>query len=103
VEELQRMDAISDPRALDECVAELNEDERRAVRRYWEQVIREEWVPSTRRTPRPVSLPELDERRERRSARRAVARIAAAGRVARLRRPARPVVAAAAFGPGEAA
>jgi hypothetical protein len=71
------------------------------VRRYWEQVICEEWVPAARPMPRSVPLAELDERRERRAARRAVARIAAAGRVARLRRPA-PVVASG-FGSGEAA
>ena len=96
------MSTTKDCAALAECVAQLSEEERRAVRRYWEQVIREEWVPATRPVPRAVSLAELDERRERRSARRAVARITAAGRVARLRRPARPVVAGG-FGPGEAA
>lgn len=68
--------------ALTDCVAPLDEDNRRAVRRYWEQVIREEWVPSVRPAPRAVPLAELDERRERRAARRAVARIAAAGRLA---------------------
>src|SRR5262245_31408478 len=96
------MSTTKDGAALVECVAPLSDDERRAVRRYWEQVIREEWVPAGRPAPRPVLLAELDERRERRSARRAVARIAAAGRVAQLR-PARPVVAVGGFGPGEAA
>lgn len=67
------MDAISDPRALDDCVVPLDEEGRKAVRRYWEQVIREEWVPAARPVPRAVSLAELDERRERRSTRRAVA------------------------------
>ncbi|MGQ0574465.1 MAG: hypothetical protein ACT4RN_09695 [Pseudonocardia sp.] len=66
---------------LAECVVPLDDEGRRAVRRYWEQVIREEWVPATRRAPRAVPLAE-DGRRERREARRAVARIAAAGRVA---------------------
>lgn len=97
------MDAISDPRALDECVVALDEEGQKAVRQYWEQVIREEWVPSARPVPRAVSLAELDERRDRRSARRAVARIAAAGRVAQLRRPAVPAAASGEFGPGEAA
>lgn len=67
---------------LAECVRPLDEDGRRAVRRYWEQVIWEEWVRSVRPARRAVSLAELDGRRERRQARRAVARIAAAGRLA---------------------
>lgn len=67
---------------LAECVAPLDEEGRRAVRRYWEQVIREEWVPSVRPASRAVSLAELDERRERREVRRAMARVAAAGRLA---------------------
>ena len=75
------MDSMTDPAALTECVTPLDEVDRRAVRRYWEQVIREEWVPPVRRVPRPVPLAE-DSRRERRAARRAVARIAAASRVA---------------------
>lgn len=68
------------PADLDECVVPLDEEGRRAVRRYWEQVIREEWCPPVRRVPRAVPLAE-DGRRERREARRAVARIAAASRV----------------------
>ena len=70
----------TDPAALDECVRPLDQEGRRAVLRYWEQVIREEWVPPARRAPRPVPLAE-DRRRERREARRAVARIAAASRL----------------------
>ena len=70
----------TDPAGLDECVRPLDEEGRRALRRYWEQVIREEWVPPLRRVPRPVPLAE-DGRRERREARRAVARIAAASRL----------------------
>jgi hypothetical protein len=69
------MEATHDPAALAECIAPLDEDGRRAVRQYWEQVIREEWVPPSRRVPRAVSLAELDERRERREARRAVAAV----------------------------
>jgi len=76
------MKSTTDPAALAECIAPLNEEDRRAVRRYWEQVIREELLP-VRRAPRAVPLAE-DGRRERRAARRAVARIAAAGR-ARVR------------------
>jgi hypothetical protein len=68
------------PAALTECTAPLPEAARRAVCQYWEQVIREEWVPSVRRRPRAVPLRE-DGRRERREARRAVSRIAAASRV----------------------
>ncbi len=70
-----------DVAALTECVVPLDEEGRRAVRRYWEQVIWEEWEPPARRVPRPVPLAE-DGRRERREARRAVARIAAASRTA---------------------
>jgi hypothetical protein len=66
--------------ALADCVVPLDEEDRRAVRRYWKQVIREEWCPPVRRVPRAVPLP-TDGRRERREARRAVARIAAASRV----------------------
>jgi hypothetical protein len=94
---------IVDLRALLDCVAPLSEKDRRAVRRYWEQVIREEWLPAVRPMPRSVPLAELDERRERRSARRAVARIAAAGRVAQLRRLAPSMATSGEFGPGEAA
>lgn len=73
------MDSTTNGAALAECVAPLDEDARRAVRQYWEQVIREEWAPLVRRMPRAVPLAE-DGRRERREARRAIARIAAAGR-----------------------
>ena len=68
------MDAIQDLASLDECVAPLADEDRRALRRYWEQVIREEWVPPAKRAPRPVPLAE-DGRRERREARRAVATV----------------------------
>jgi hypothetical protein len=69
------MEAKHDAAALAECIAPLDEEDRRAVRRYWEQVIREELVPAVRVVPRPVPLEELDERRERRAARRAVASV----------------------------
>lgn len=74
------MDSTVDPGALAECIAPLGDEDRRAVRRYWERVIWEEWVPPERRAPRPVPLAE-DGRRERRDARRAIARIASASRV----------------------
>ena len=70
-----------DPAELADCVVPLDEESRRSLRRYWELVIREEWVPPSRQAPRPVPLAE-DGRRERREARRAIARIAAASRVA---------------------
>jgi hypothetical protein len=78
------MNGKIDPLVLDGCVRPLDEDDRRELRRYWEQVIREEWVPPSRWKPRAVPLAG-DGRRERRQAHRAVARIAAAGRLARLR------------------
>ena len=65
------MDSTTEGAVLAQCAAPLDEAGRRAVRAYWEQVIREEWVPPVRRMPRAVSLAELDERRERRAARRA--------------------------------
>lgn len=71
------MEGTTSPVGLAECVVALDDEGRRAVRRHWEQVIREEWVPPARRAPRPVPLAE-DGRRERREARRAVARIVAA-------------------------
>ena len=74
--------------ALADCVVPLDEEDRRAVRRYWEQVIQEEWAPSAQPAPRAVPLPE-DGRRERREARRSVARIAAAGRRRSGRSPGR--------------
>ena len=86
--------------ALADCVAPLDDEGRRAVRRYWEQVIREEWVPAERGVQRAVPLAE-DGRRERREARRAVARVAAAGRLApvvALRSPAVPVAGVATAG-----
>lgn len=89
-----------DAAALAECTAPLDDEQRQALRQYWEQVIREEWVPPARRTPRPVPLAE-DGRRERREARRAIARIAAAGRVAVVHEL--PVVRAAQPSAGEAA
>ena len=78
------MDSTSSLSVPMECMAPLDDEDRRAVRRYWERVIREEWVPPERRVPRAVPLPE-DSRRERREARRAVARIAAASRTVRMR------------------
>lgn len=65
--------------ALAECTALLNEEGRRAVRRYWDQVVREEWVAPSRGVPRLVLI---ESGRERREARRAMARVAAAGRLA---------------------
>jgi hypothetical protein len=65
---------------LANCLGPLADDERRALRRYWDQVIREEWIPAERQAPRLVPLPELDERRERRRARRAFSLIAGAAR-----------------------
>lgn len=93
----------NDEQIYRERFAPLSEGEQRAVRRRWEQLIREEWVPAVRPMPRSVPLAELDERRERRSARRAVARIAAAGRVAQVRRLAPSMAISGGFGPGEAA
>jgi hypothetical protein len=58
----------------------LDDDERRVLRRYWDQVIREEWIPAERQAPRLVPVPELAERRERRRARRAMTLIAGAAR-----------------------
>jgi hypothetical protein len=74
------MSSTTDVAAQIDCMSPLDEDGRRAVRRYWELVIREELLP-VRMVPRAVPLAE-DGRRERREAGRAVARIAAAGRVA---------------------
>ena len=94
------MNSTTHPADLAECVVPLDEEGRRSVRRYWEQVIREEWVPAERGVPRAVPLAE-DGRRERREARRAVARIAAAGRLApvvALRSPAVWVAGAATTG-----
>ena len=94
------MSSTIQPAELAECVVPLDEDGRRAVRRYWEQVIREEWVPAERGVQRAVPLAE-DGRRERREARRAVARVAAAGRLApvvALRSPAVPVAGVATAG-----
>lgn len=60
---------------LDECVAPLDDEGRRALRRYWSQVVWEEWVPpAARREPSPVSA--AAEGRRRREARRAMARVA---------------------------
>lgn len=66
--------------ALMECIAPLNEEDRRALHAYWSQVIWEEWLPPVRRVPSPVPS-EADTRRERREARRAVARIVAASQM----------------------
>jgi hypothetical protein len=74
---------IDDAGALADCIAPLDAEQRSALRGYWEQVIREEWVPPTERVPARPAMAGLDERRARREARRAMARIAQAGRVDR--------------------
>lgn len=76
------MDSTTDVATLADCVAPLDEDGRRAVRRYWERVIQEEWVAPSRRMP-GLTLFDGSGRRGR-EARRAVARIAAAGRLGSL-------------------
>lgn len=68
------MSRTTDAAAMAECIAPLDDESRRALRRYWEQVIREEWIPAARQAPRPVPLDE-DLRRERRAARRAAAAV----------------------------
>jgi hypothetical protein len=70
-----RMSSCVSPAALAECIAPLDEEGRRALRRYWEQVIREEWMPTPRPVPRALPLAE-DGRRERRQVRRAVDEVA---------------------------
>lgn len=80
------MDSTIDAAGLADCVAPLDEEDRAALRRYWDEVIGEVWSAlHARPVPRPVPLAELDERRARRQARRAMARVAAAGRVAAVR------------------
>lgn len=67
-----------DPAELADCVVPLDEEGRRALRRYWERVIREEWVsPRQRTTPSP--RPSEDGQRRLRGARRAVAHTATTG------------------------
>jgi hypothetical protein len=75
------MDSEIDPAVLAECVVPLHEEDRCVVRRYWEQVIREEWVPPVRQRPARVSLGELDERRGRRAARRSLALVTRTGQI----------------------
>jgi hypothetical protein len=70
-----------DARALSDRIGPLDEEGRRAVRRYWEQVIREEWVPPSRQRPARVSMGELDERRGRRAARRSLSLVTRSGQV----------------------
>lgn len=71
---------INDPASLADCVAQLDDAGRRAVRRYWERVIREEWVPPSRWERR--TAPVDGAARQSREARRAMARVAASGRLA---------------------
>ncbi|NMI01054.1 hypothetical protein [Pseudonocardia acidicola] len=79
------MKSHADSAALADCITPLDEEDRAALERYWDQVIEEVWSAVPLRPGSPVvSLTELDERRERREARRAMARIAAAGRVAQV-------------------
>ena len=77
------MDGL-DPAGLADCTVVLGLEHRRAVREYWDQVIREEEVPAGQRVYCPPSLEELDERRARRRARRGLASVT---RLARVRRP----------------
>lgn len=86
------MDSTTDPADLDQRMGQLADDDRRAVRLHWEQVVREELVPAPERVPRTVSLAELEERKERRQARRAMALVV---RLASLPTSAEPV----AYGP----
>lgn len=67
--------SIPDPAELAECIAPLNDEERRALRQYWERVIREEWISASRIPPRTVPEPDLEERRARRAARRSMAAV----------------------------
>lgn len=39
----------ADGMALAECIAPLDDEDRRAVHRYWDRVIWEEWVPPVAR------------------------------------------------------
>ncbi|MGD9528486.1 MAG: hypothetical protein AB7L91_16805 [Dehalococcoidia bacterium] len=79
------MDRNTDPEALAECVAPLDDECREVLQRYWDRVIEEVWaVLPAKPVPSPASMTEWAERRERREARRAMARIAAAGRIARV-------------------
>lgn len=61
--------------ALVECVAQLNDEDRRAVRRYWDEVTREVWDSLVEQETAGVSLYGIA-CRERREARRAIARVA---------------------------
>jgi hypothetical protein len=70
------MNSTIHPLDLDQCTTPLDDNDLRALRQYWEQVI-DELCPLPRRAPRAVPLP-TDGRRERREVRRTVSRIAAA-------------------------
>lgn len=88
---------------LAECIAPLDEEDRHALRRYWDRVIWEEWTAPVPRSPRTVSLAELEERRQRRETRRAMTRVAAAARTASVLTFPRPAGSAPVRHGGEAA
>lgn len=74
------MKNATDPAVLAECVGQLDDEDGRAVRRYWYRVVRE---VAAEPVVVPVGYPvpfAADVRRERRETRRAFARIVAAGR-----------------------
>jgi len=80
---------------LAECVKPLDQVERRAVCRYWDQVVQEASAgPVVRSVGYPVPFVD-DIRRERREARRALARVVSAGQPHVLAVQAAPVDVAA--------
>ncbi|MGD9526967.1 MAG: hypothetical protein AB7L91_18565 [Dehalococcoidia bacterium] len=76
------MNNTTDPAALAECVALLDDEDREVLHRYWDRVIEEAWsaVP-VHPVLTAVPLAELDERRRRRQARWAMAQVAPTGSV----------------------
>ena len=68
------------PENLTDCVVPLNSEDIGALHCYWDQVIREEWVPPAQRELAPAALVVKEERRAHREARRSMARIVRPGR-----------------------
>ncbi|MGD9529618.1 MAG: hypothetical protein AB7L91_14580 [Dehalococcoidia bacterium] len=79
------MQSKTDPAALAECIAPLDDEDCEVLHRYWDRVIEDVWSAlPVQSVPRAASLAELEERRRRREARRAMTRVAAAGRAVRF-------------------
>ena len=58
------------PESLAECIAHLGDEDRYALRKHWDRLVWEAWIPPSQQVERVPSFAELDERRAQRRMRR---------------------------------